>query len=393
MVNSHYVPRFVVKGFRNCKKQVCVFDLKTKHLNEKAGLPHSFSEMGFYSDALEKELNDKCEDEFGSILDTALNKDGTIKLTRRQLYVIKRYLIISLVRTSAGKKTVVKDRQELTKMVSFYNDINRTNKSFHPFREKPREGETDENYWERTMHCLLTARVPHPAGLALDPNCTSEAWYWASVILRGYLTFWDAEGDNDEFLLSDIGMTSENEPSWIVCGRNVAKTSYIEDLIHATEKDNPRLSYAAWQQRDNLLFFHENFMLFPLSKKRIMVSINPFYRLLAATKEPDKLDVKDLEPFTRMTNGAIFEPNETLYQNRPLKDGRPIFSGDDKFIYKPIKLNRFETQYCNALILDRAERFIAFSAKEKIQSSLNLYALANKGQTPLNDYSKLNKEN
>jgi hypothetical protein len=255
--------------------------------------------------------------------------------------------------------------------------------------EKAIEGESDEAYWERTMECILNAPHPIPDELALDPKCTNEAWYWSSVILRGYLAFWDAEGTSDEFLLSDIGMTSENELSWLVYGHNVSKMNYLGDLAHATEKDNPKLNLAALQQMDNLIFFHENFMLFPLSKNRIIVSINPFYRLLATTKAPDKLGVEDLKPFTRMTNGALFEPNENIYSKPPLPNGKPVLSDDDLFIYKPLKLSRFETQYCNALMLDRAERFIAFSNKEKIQGSLVLYASANKGGTALNDYSEL----
>jgi hypothetical protein len=389
MVNSHYVPRFVIKGFRNQGSHINVFDLKTKILNEEAGIPHSFSEMGFYSDPLEKELNEKCETEFGNLMADGLGDGAEIRLTRRQLFVIKRYLVISLIRTSTGEKTIAKDRQDLSTFLSFYNDANKADKQFCPFKETQIQGEDDKAYWERTMHCLLNAKTPHPFGMALRPDCTNEAWYWASVILRGYLAFWDAEGTSDEFLLSDIGMTSENEPSWLLCGHNVTKMDYLEKLAHATEKDNPRLSLAARQQMENMVFFHENFMLFPLSKNRIMVSINPFYRLLAATKASEKLGAEDLKPFTRMANGALFEPNETIYANPSLRNGRPVFSQDDFFIYKPVKLSRFETQYCNALVLDRAEQFIAFSAKDKIQGSLDLYDTASKGGTPLNDYSKL----
>lgn len=120
-----------------------------------------------------------------------------------------------------------------------------------------------------------------------------------------------------------------------------------------------------------------------------MVSINPFYRLMGTTKAPDKLGVEDLKPFTRMTDGTLFEPNENVYANPPLLSGKQVLSGNDFFIYKPIKLSRFETQYCNALMLDRAEQFIAFSSKDKIQGSLDLYTRANEGETPLNDYSGL----
>jgi hypothetical protein len=112
--------------------------------------------------------------------------------------------------------------------------------------------------------------------MALDPKCTNEAWYWSSVILRGYLAFWDAEGTSDEFLLSDIGMTSENELSWLVYGHNVSKMNYLEDLAHATEKDNPKLNLAALQQMDNLIFFHENFMLFPFVQKPNYRQHQPF---------------------------------------------------------------------------------------------------------------------
>lgn len=391
MVNSHYVPRFVIKGFWDNAHQLCLYNLKTKRLNIHAGPSNSFSEMGFYSEDLEGDLNTKCEQKFFEVMTAKLMGTGPIKLTREELLAIKRYLVISLIRTASGKRTINKDREDLSRFLTSFNDHHKQDEGFHPFFEKTMEGETDEAYWERTMECILSAKHPHPDELALDPKCTNEAWYWSSVILRGYLAFWDSEGASDEFLLSDIGMTSENELSWLICGHNVSKMNYLEDLARATEKDDPRLNFVVGQQMENMIFFHENFMLFPLSKNRIIVSINPFYRLLATTKDPDKLGVEDLKPFTRMTNGALFEPNETIYGNPPLRNGRPVFSRNDLFIYKPVKLSRFETQYCNALMLDRAEQFIAFSSKEKIQGSLTLYSMANKGGMSLNDYSELKK--
>jgi hypothetical protein len=74
MVNSHYVPRFIIKEFKDEKNPLCLFDLKTKTLNLRAGPVHSFSEMGFYSEILESELNAKCEQKFFGVVIRKLTK-------------------------------------------------------------------------------------------------------------------------------------------------------------------------------------------------------------------------------------------------------------------------------------------------------------------------------
>jgi hypothetical protein len=85
MVNSHYVPRFLIKGFQGSKNPLCLFNLKTKTLNLQAGPVHSFSEMGFYSETLESELNNKCERKFFEVVTRKLAGTDPIKLTREEL--------------------------------------------------------------------------------------------------------------------------------------------------------------------------------------------------------------------------------------------------------------------------------------------------------------------
>ena len=82
-----------------------------------------------------------------------------------------------------------------------------------PFEEKIIEGETSYQYWMRTLNVILDTDGT-PEEILKHPNKTYPAHRWATIIANGYLAFWDADSKNDEFVITDIGMTSENEKGW-----------------------------------------------------------------------------------------------------------------------------------------------------------------------------------
>ena len=57
--------------------------------------------------------------------------------------------------------------------------------------------------------------------------------------------------------------------------------------------------------------FSENFMMFPISAKRMIVEIDPFYKFREAYKNYYKMP--DLETLTMMPNENLFAPNTNQY--------------------------------------------------------------------------------
>ena len=82
-----------------------------------------------------------------------------------------------------------------------------------PFVERVIDGETDYEYWMRTLEVILETDGS-PEEIIKHPNATYPAHRWAQVVNAGYLGFWDTISDRNKFVVTDIGMTSENELGW-----------------------------------------------------------------------------------------------------------------------------------------------------------------------------------
>lgn len=135
--------------------------------------------------------------------------------------------------------------------------------------------------------------------------------------------------------------------------------------------------------------FSENFMMFPISAKRMIVEIDPFYKFREAYKNYYKMP--DLETLTMMPNENLFAPNTNQYVYE--QTGPEIkYHPNDKYIYKIQQLTSKETRYCNELFLDRINTWVGFSSLNKVVGSLFAYKKANSyPYVPRVDYTELYK--
>ena len=102
------------------------------------------------------------------------------------------------------------------------------------------DNETSFDYWMRTLNVILDTDGT-PQQILNHPNKTYPAYRWACIVNSGYLAFWDATNDRDEFVITDIGMTSENEKGWDgIRIHNRKKIEYIESLLKSTIDSNER---------------------------------------------------------------------------------------------------------------------------------------------------------
>jgi hypothetical protein len=257
-----------------------------------------------------------------------------------------------------------------------------------PFIEKETKDLSNKEYCFRTLRCILDAKDINPETIANMPNATYAAYRWSWAMYLGYLAFWDSSTYNDEFIISDIGMTSENEVGWN--GVTVFNHKKI-DFIRKMQKNDNGLSekYTATlvNQLINQTYFHENFMMFPLSAERMIVFVNPFFKFRTDLRDHGT-KVPSLNEFTKIPDEDLFEPNEVEY--KMVQSGFVhSFSDDDKYIYHPHKLSGFETRYCNALFMDRIYHYLGFSSLEKVKRSTKLYHDLNEGYVPRVDYTSL----
>ena len=253
-----------------------------------------------------------------------------------------------------------------------------------PFEEKQIPGETSYDYWMRTLNVILDTDGS-PDEILNHPDKTYPAHRWTQVVAAGYIAFWDSEYQHDEFVITDIGMTSENEKGWNgVTIHNGKKLHFILDLFKKEKDEN--LQQLLISQSNALVYFHENFQMFPISAKRMIVEISPFYKFRQIFSGRYKM--LELADLTELPNEDLFAPNGNCYK-RPSKDGLPQYHQDDLYIYDIKKLTSTETRYCNELFLDRIDTYLGFSSLRKAVRSIVQYK--KNPYTPRVDYTKLYK--
>ena len=260
-ISSHYVPRLILRKFSD---KLCLYNVKTGELHESIVPEHAYAIDGLYDAEIERKLNEKIESQFGNLLSNVLLKaDNEISLTRTQLLIIKKFLLISVLRTMQSELFLQREKQ-LHEKLSF------------PFEEKRIDGETPFDYWMRTLDVVLDTNGT-PKEILEHPDKTYPAYRWSQVVNGAYIAFWDSIEGRDEFVITDIGMTSENEKGWDgIRTHNDKKLNWLKQLLddstNEIEKSNiARVIYSTCD-------FSENFMMFPISSKRMIVLICPFYK-------------------------------------------------------------------------------------------------------------------
>ena len=361
-----------------------MYDLRKKEFRPDVKIEHAFAIPDYYPDEMEKAFNIKTEAAFGDLLNNIILKaaEKQIELNRVQLNRVKKFLLLLILRSALQDKW-------LEGAMAFQGQIERLNKAMgvkrdvlFSFREKRIEGETPRQYWLRSLKCVLDTENGLPEEIEKDPNATMMAWRWAWVVMSGYLGFWSSRNTNVDFLVTDIGMTSESEA---LIGENLTlNRKKITTLIQCgmMVPDVPSMRMCKNQFYEiarRQVYFHENFMEFPISKDLMIVLINPYYKVYASYKD-EGFPFPSFRELTKLEDERAFSPNDAKRVNgdAPTKD--------DLYVYDIHDLDERCCIYLNLLTLDRIDTTLGFADPSRILSSLLSYqAVPGK----LNDYSEL----
>ena len=373
MSNNHYVPRLILRKFGD---KLSLYNVKTGKLKENIPPEHAYAMQGFYDNETEKKLNLKIESQFGGLLSNLiLKRENEISLSRANVLLIKKFLLVSMIRSVQAEHWVQRERM-------FYKLCPPA-----PFEEKQIEGESPNEYWLRTINVILDTDGT-PQQVLDHPDKTYPAYRWACVVNSAYLAFWDAPSNRDEFVITDIGMTSENEKGWDgIRVHNQKKLEYIAKLLELTNDKSERVNLL--NLLDTVKSFSENFQMFPISSKRMIVLISPFFKFRYFRKSSG-VPVPNLSDLTVIPNEKLFEPNRNHYVLPQMPNKGYQYHEDDKYIYDVKVLTTDEIRYCNALFLDRIDTHLGFSSLNHAVGSIVKYKKLNDPPcVPRVDYTKL----
>ena len=369
--NNHYIPQFILREFGDT---INVYDIKNKTLKQNQQTYRVFAERQIYPAGLEKDIGYKLESPFAKLFHNKLmtGKSGsTITLTRKELLLMKRFFLLETIRIVSMKEIF-----ELEKTSSeFYRSL------FPNFTELQIKDETAESRWHRNIKVIVDTEDLHK--VSVHPLCTNEILKWSYIFNSGYFAFWDCTESGVDYIISDIGMTSEVEPSKLIVGFEHTKK---DELIRLIERETNTEKKAAYQ---NILstqaLFHENFYMFPLSKNRMIVTVNPFFSLY---DKKTKLN-KPYEWPTEIKSRRLFEKN--VSPKLMVLLGKPIYKDDDEFTYTVQNVKTEDAEYINMLMLDRIDNIMGYSDFSRIKSSVERYIEFHKSiqLKPPVDYSGL----
>lgn len=369
---------------RKFSDKLSLYNVKTGEFKEDVPVKHAYASEDLYDDETEKKLNKMIESQFGNLLSNYLLKsDKEISLRSEQIHIIKKFLLISILRTEGAKK-LVQDEKEFRKkinpckriledMFKEYGD----DEPLPPFEEKRIEGETEEDYWLRTLNVILDTDGT-PEQIEKHSDKTSLAYRWSGIVSSADLAFWDAPNEGDEFVVTDIGMTSERDKG-LAKKPPPPKTKFMNNVLEKVlnEKNSSKIKLMKTDYFEHL-DFTENFMMFPISSKRMIVLISPFFKFkdkYANYDQPPKL-----EDLTNI-------PNPELFKSR-----KPCCHEEDRYVYDIKVLSKNEIRYCNALFLDRIDTYLGFSSLEHAVGSIIKYKKLNDPlYIPQVDYTSLYK--
>ena len=263
-MKNHYISQLIIRRF---SKAIHVFDNKEHRITRYTHPEKIFYKDDIYTDHVESILNKELECPFAQLLDRKIINKEKIEITRRDIILIKRFLLLDSVRTFAADdfiKVIRGFKANCERYIALVKHVD----DFGSILEKlPTIDDIEDTPFEFHMRAMkLFIQCKSPLDMIFNPLCTKELFAWSRIFLDGYLMFWDSHNDH-EFILTDNGMTSDYEPShFLYEGLDLSKESYLHTMMKSANNNFAQVKYAQLLALNQIMY--ENFNVFNLSSTR-----------------------------------------------------------------------------------------------------------------------------
>lgn len=347
MVNSHYIPQFVLRHFsENERIQYCDIDNRKV---ERRNIKTTFSEKGYYPDEIESNLCNKTESQFAKLLnDRILKEKYRITLTRDELFILKKYLIVSIMRYDLTEQyemdgSVPDDRIQ-SYSDTFYKNIN------------------------KVLNCSCLDDMMQYVNIDpfkyLNSNDANKELgdikLFADVknILHSYIVFVRTNRSKEKFIVPDTGFAYQATHLSVYSNDKFDKCMYT--LNYAMKTGNPYIFHVSQ------LLSPYDYYICPVSDDMAIVSLSSFFKFFNK-----KSDIYGMVPIDGLSvRGMIgFGDSDMVEAPHPnTKYGKPV-----SYDYAIKQLTANDVYYLNSDMINNSLHFIGFKDLKDVKASIQYY--------------------
>lgn len=342
MIKSHYVPQFILRNFyTNDKITYCDLDKKKTELRNTRSV---FSEEGYYPEGIEKDLCKKAEYLFANLYHNKLEEaKSRIVLTREELFIVKKYLIVSAIRFKNDEKDFDKAQLDILGP-EFKMDYDRSLNEILACNSA-------EDLFNEIFK--TQAYIARRFGIDLgDEKENPNIPLWAEMkdIADAYIVFVKAR-EKEKFLIPDVGRAIYEGPM---------KSRKMEAMLHAIMNPlDPKLL-----QIMNMIS-PRDYTFYPLSKNFGILSMDILYKFLS--EGAFHFDITFPKDCPTISAALGFGDRNTIMPAKVRGNG-----ANKEYIFDVKNLTTGDVCHLNSLMLIEAKRFVACGELSEIENTMEL---------------------
>lgn len=334
LVNNHYIPQFLLRHF--CiEGKIQYYNLSTQMV-ESRNTKSVFSEKGYYPDEIEESLCSKIESLFARLLaeNISISKHKII-LSRNDLFIVKKFLLISILRVR-DEKLEHNAWFQILKRDGIIQDVENFKKLF--------TGDFFSN-----LNNILECDNEDKMQRIISQERNFTLYTFIRDVLFSYLVFVKSNNAKEDFVINDLGWASYRGPM------SVKKLNAMFNML--------QIRYDPFIDMILHMSSPQDYAIFPLTHNMSILSISPAFKIFQPNM-PYNIIYPDNAPSLSKCLGfgsasVIAPPNNTYSR-----------SGQKEYVYNIKQLTSNDVAFLNSLLISQAEQFIGFADVLKVKNSL-----------------------
>lgn len=334
MVNSHFIPQFILRNFCNDNK-IQYYDINNKTL-ESRSTRSVFSEKGYYPDELEKDLCHKIEYQFSIVLNNKiLSARNNVTLNADDLWILKKYLIITALRI----------RDDNMEHNVWYKVLKRDGFITNPDENKEL---LCGNFYENINKILDCPDRESALEIAISEGGNLNSFTIIKDIIYSYNVFVKTTKAKEHFIMPDRGWAN-------YCGiLSMKKINALHDM--------PIFAFDSVAQMYLQMASPQDYAIFPLSMNFAIIVMSPIFKLF---QKGSRYNIKyppespTLSKCLGFGNTNIFAP-----------PGNQIIGKMKLYKYEIHQLKKSDVIFLNSLMIKNADSYIGYADFDMVKESL-----------------------